>query len=421
MIGYLYIKMKNEVTMKKRLLMTVSVLLICPFLSLSAKSNAKTISFSDDFEKGAGQWEFFEKVTMTPLPAEGRIVDSGDKEHGKVLSLPPGELIALVKNSDGWTGYSVEGDVYFPATAASLMGLVYNLNLVPRSNWKGDTHKTRTEFGSMYIKCGGGYIRVNPHYDGTAGRALHDDYKTPLYGKAAVALKKWTHFKFEVAGGACHLYVEDMKKPQVTFNHYHNTSGRVGLRPRSAGSQCWVDNIKIKSIAALSFKGHILPEGVTHDKEKLITNWYAAGPLYDRLKEIETAPFNAAKTINVNGRAYRWRKFETDHRGCVISGKINDFIPHGRKLAYFHTTVSSKEKRETALRFSSRSFLTVFVNGKEAGKIKPVIHIWPDFWNGRRHVPTGLNITLKKGVNHILVLVDGGKYPGDGFYVFIDE
>lgn len=94
------------------------------------------ISFGDDFENGAGQWEFYLKRDMKPLPDDGKIIDSKDPSHGKVLSIPPGGMIALIKNSNDWSNYKVEGEVCFPKNEASLMGLVYNLNLVPRRNHK---------------------------------------------------------------------------------------------------------------------------------------------------------------------------------------------------------------------------------------------------------------------------------------------
>lgn len=394
------------------------IIIVILFLLMVWPAEAETISFEDDFRHGAGQWEFFAKKSMTPLPGEGLIIDSGDKEHGKVLSLPPGDLIALIKYSESWSNYKVEGDVCFPNTEASLMGLIYNFDLQPRPNLPVGQKANRTEFGSMYIKCGGSYIRVNPHYDGTAGRALYDDYKTPLTGDAAVRLKQWKHFKFEVVGGACHLYVGDMEKPKVTFNHYHRESGRVGFRPRTSGSECWIDNINITSIEKLSFDGTILPEGVKHQREELLTRWHAVGPFLSPVKEIERDQFDDEKVYTVKNVQYKWMSFEADHRGCVISGRINDFVFPFRMLSYYYTAVKVEKSKVTSLKFSSRSHLTVYVNGKLAGTIQPVVHIWPDFWSVGRHPATDISIAVKEGINHILVLVRGGKYPGDGFYAY---
>jgi len=409
--------------MKIKIVIIVILLTIVILLALYSwrcVSYQDTISMSDDFENGLDQWEFLDMRTMAPLSNEAGLVDSEDKEHGKVLSLPPGQLIALIKGSDHWNNYKVEGDVYFP-DSDSLMGLVYNLNLVPRPNWNGKDNRLRTEFGSVYIKCGGSYIRVNPHYDGTAGRALYDDYKTPLVGDAAIKVKEWKHFKYEVFGGDIHLYVDDMEKPKLTFHGYHHTSGRVGFRPRSAGSECWIDNVQVSTINELSFKGQVVPENVTWERDKLITDWDAIGPFSSRVMEIEESEVIMDRAYTVEGHEYRWASFLTDNRGCVISGKISDFNLPGRKLAYFRTLIHSDTETDSMLRFSSRSKLTVFVNGKAVGNIRQVEHIWPDFWKVKRHAPTDVEVSLKKGTNHIIVLVDGGQYAGDGFYAYVEQ
>jgi len=376
------------------------------------------ISFTDDFEGGTGKWEFLDMRTMKAQPPAGRIVDSGDGNHGRVLSLPAGNMIALVKGSEGWGNYKVEGEVCFPRNKSSLMGLVYNLNLVPRPNHKDPEKNLRTEFGSIYIKCGGSYIRVNPHYDGTAGRALYEDLRTPLTGEAAIELREWQRFKYEVVGGACHVYVADMDTPKVTFNDYHYSSGRVGFRPRSGGSEFWVDSVTVKSINDLTYRGPILPLSADYSPDKLRTTWDAIEPFKNRKTELEDEAFAPEKTCVENGQEYAWAPFPVDDRGCVLSGKICDFGSPRRKLAYFHTTMTAPTEESVTIQFSSRSKLTIFVNGEPAGQVDPVTHIWPDFWKKRRHKPTEIQARLKKGENHLVVLVDGGNYPGDAFYAY---
>jgi hypothetical protein len=408
--------------MKIKIVVIVILLAIVALLTIylwRKFSHQDVISMSDDFENGLDQWEFFDMRTMPPLPDEAGLVDTKDKAHGKALSLSPGQLIALIKGSDGWSNYKVEGDVYFPHSD-SLMGLVYNLNLVPRPDWAGEENKLRTEFGCIYIKCGGSYIRVNPHYDGTAGRALYEDYRTPLVGDAAIKPGEWKHFRYEVFGGDVHLYVGDMEKPQLTFPGYYHTSGRVGFRPRSGGSECWVDNVQVSAINELSFDGQVVPEGVTWEPDKLITDWDAIGPFSDRIAEIEESEASTDQTFTVEGQEYKWASFAADNRGCVISGKISDFIPPERRLVYLRTHIHSDVETDSKLRFSSRSTLKVFVNGKAVGTIREVEHIWPDFWKTERHNPTDVEVSLKKGDNHIVVLVDGGWYPGSGFYAYAE-
>ncbi|MHC4917049.1 MAG: hypothetical protein ACYTGB_16340, partial [Planctomycetota bacterium] len=43
---------------------------------------------------------------------------------------------------------------------------------------------------------------------------------------------------------------------------------------------------------------------------------------------------------------------------------------------------------------------------------------WYDFWRNPAHRGRKLAVDVKAGVNHLVVSVDGGKYPGDGFYAY---
>jgi hypothetical protein len=362
---------------------------------------------SDDFESGPGRWEIVDIRTLTALPEAGGIVDSGDPAHGHVLSMKAGQGMALIKGSEGWTNYSLEGEVCFPRGEASLMGLVYHLNALPRPGLTAGA-APRIEFGSIYIKCGGSYVRVNPHYDGTAGRALYEEYATDLTGAAAVRVGEWQRFRYEVVGANCHLYVGPVQHPQVTFDGYAQSAGRVGLRPRSGGDGFWVDNVRVRPLAALSYRGRV-PTQAEPDPSALLTRWRALGPFAAPVAEIEAGRDLA-----------EWRPFNVDRRGCVISGRICDFQEPGRRVAYFRTTVRSREGGQAKLRFSSRSALEVFVNGAVVGAVDPVEAIWPDFWRRPRHRPTDLSVTLRGGDNSILVRVTGGQYPGCGFYARLE-
>ncbi|MCK5135548.1 MAG: hypothetical protein KAR19_07140 [Bacteroidales bacterium] len=211
---------------------------------------------------------------------------------------------------------------------------------------------------------------VNPHCDGTAGRALYEEFKTPLTGEAAIELNKWIRFKYEVVGTACHVYVADMNTPKVTFNYYHYSSGRVGFRPRSGGSEFWLDNVTIKTIEELSYKGPILPKSVSYSPDKLLTKWDVIGPFTKRMEGLEKMGYSPDEKYIEEDQEYKWKSFPTDNRGCVLSGRICDFQPPGRKLAYFHSIITSPKKKEVAIKFSSRSKLAIFINGKSTTTIR---------------------------------------------------
>lgn len=393
-----------------RFIRVVQIAFLTASLCVTGSVNAlDSPVFSDDFESGLERWDILDMRSLSPLAGAATIVDSGDAKRGKVLSLKAGQGIALIKGSEAWTNYSFEGNVYFPDGNDSLMGLVYHLNELERSGLGDETHPPRIEFGSIYIKCGGSYVRINPHYDGTAGRALYDDYKTPLTGVAAVSVGRWQHFRYEVLGGKCHLYVGYQKEPHVTYHGFHLHSGRVGLRPRSVGSACWIDNVRIAPLAELSFKGNVRGRANT-DPAQLLTDWTSLGPFSAPMPDIEAGTTSVA-----------WQPFSVDPRGCIVSGRICDFQAPGRKIAYFRTDVNSDKGDKALLRFSSRSPLEVFLNGESVGTVKPVAHIWPDFWKVKRHVSSDLPLELKPGENNLIVRVHGGTYPGCGFYARLEK
>ncbi len=106
--------------------------------------------FRDDFKGDLSGWELVGAHAV-------RIRDSGDPEHGRVLELEPdGSVAALVKGSDQWGPLRIEADVLFPDDLDNYFGLIYHYT-------RGET---RTDFGSVYIKGNGSYIRVNPWRDG---------------------------------------------------------------------------------------------------------------------------------------------------------------------------------------------------------------------------------------------------------------
>lgn len=64
-------------------------------------------------------------------------------------------LVLRRPSIDSGAGVRVEGEVLFPESGHSYLGLIYNY---------GEA-KGRIDFGSIYIKGNDSYIRVNPHRD----------------------------------------------------------------------------------------------------------------------------------------------------------------------------------------------------------------------------------------------------------------
>lgn len=387
--------------------LVVGVCLLANAACQVANPSASDLLFSDDFEQGLQQWE---------LSGKHRIhrIDSQDPAHGKVLALHPGgdNIYALVKGSEGWNHYRVEGDVLFPEDEQNYLGFIYHYN----------QRHTRVDYGCIYIKGNGSYIRVNPHRDGLVARTIYEEYKTDLTGASAIVIGQWQRFKAEVVDSVVHFYVGDMDTPKVTFDHYEFSSGRVGFEPRIYGSPVWIDNIKISAIETLSYQGGILPAAITYKPEQFITQWHTIGPFRRRVETIEADGYLPEKPYRIGIEPYRWTSFSADGRGSMVSGRIFEY-PSAKSLVYFHAEITSEQARETLLQFSSTNHLTVWLNGKAIGEIEPTYRAWHDFLEVPDHQAGELRIELEQGANQLMLLAKsvGLDYTGDGFYVHLGQ
>ena len=406
--------------------MRLVLMMIVIGCGLVAGNAPKNISFFDDFEKGLGKWDLVNADKIY-------IKDSTDPRHGKVMCLNSGgeAVYALIKDSHDWTNIRVEGDVYFPHEYFSYMGLIYNYNVRGR----------RTDFGSIFLLApyadelepyfqnltkymewppddrSGNIILVNPHRDSNSSRMVYSEYWVALTAEKTLKPGEWGHFKGEIVGPACHFYVTDMETPQITYDFFEFSTGRVGFKPRFLGAPVWIDNIRVTSIKELSYKGPILPKGIVYKPEKLVTDWQVLGPFDRRMKEIEADGCLPEKTYRFQDQTYEWQPFETDPRGCVVSGRVTERFS-GRLFAYFHTEIVSPEPQEVSFEFSSNNPLVLWVNHKLVGDVKAQLTSWYDFRENPDHAGEKVKVSLVSGSNRVMVLVKGGRYSGDAFYLY---
>jgi len=104
-----------------------------------------------------------------------------------------------------------------------------------------------------------------------------------------------------------------------------------------------------------------------------------------------------------------------DGRGCLNTGRVIDRFS-GNWYGYFHTEISSDTDRQAVLEVSTANQLILWMNGEPLPEVKGQKHIWYDFLDNPEHKGSTVAVQLKKGVNHLLILVRGGRYGGDGFY-----
>jgi hypothetical protein len=365
--------------------------------------------FSDDFEAGLEKWDVSNAEVMT-------IFDSGDAEHGHVFRLAPAEaqIAALIRGSENWPAYRIEGEVLFPTDEHNYLGWIYNYAENGR----------RADLGSLYIKGNGTYIRVNPRRDWNPARMLYEEYFTRLTGDDAIVIGEWQRFAAEVDGSICHLYVGDMNVPKVTFDYYEGDSGKAGFKPRVVGGPVWIDNIRAVAIDGLTYTGPRRPEGIEYRRDELVTDWRVLGPLTRAYLDLEKLPAPGAVTgmeaaidsgsIVDDGIERRWEPFPADPRGAVLTGRVVEFLG-SRSVAYFATTITVPAGADLELQFSTLDDLALWRNGIFRGYVNGEIFAWHDFGRNPEHPPSDW-MRLEPGVNHVLVRVRGGIYATGGFF-----
>ena len=238
-----------------------------------------------------------------------------------------------------------------------------------------------------------------------------------MVGENKIEINEWGSFKAQIIGSECHFYVKNMHIPKVVFPFYENFKGRVGFKPRLRGGEVWLDNIRVKNIDEFSYSEKGKFNNIIYNKDSLLTDWKVSGPYKSRVAEIENPGENVT---NKDQQNYKWEKFESDQRGCVIAGRITRYSTE-EKYAYFLTEITSEENVMADMQFSTLNKLHVWVNSEYAGMIENQPYAWYDFFLNPEHKGNSLAINLQEGANKILVLVEGGNYGGDGFYAYIKK
>jgi hypothetical protein len=356
------------------------------------------VLFSDDFEGALEGWSITD-------PAAIRTVDSHDSVHGRILEMAPhdAQLGAFIRDSEAWGAYRVEGEVLFPTDEHNYLGIVYHYR----------ERDGRADFGSLYLKGNGSYIRVNPRRDWNPARMLYEELKVPLNGPSRIEVGRWYPFAFEVQGHACHFYVGDLRTPRVTFDLFEGDSGAVGFKPRVVGGPVWLDNVRVTAIDGLSYSGPPRPS-VAYDLSGVITNWRVLGPLTRAHPELEKLDDPGQGAVAEGGSRHAWRPAPVDARGAVVTGQVVDFLGP-RTVAYFLATLEVPEGSPRRVVFGAMDDLTLWHNGAFLGYAYRDDFAWHDVGRNPDHPPTDW-IDLGPGVHHVLVRIRGGVYASGGFF-----
>jgi len=202
---------------KMKLTITTPLFILFIIYSVTAQER-----FKDNFEGTLSGWRLTGEHAI-------EIIQSNDPGHGSVMAMQPdGIVYALIKNSDQWGPIRIEGEVKFPSNENNYLGVIYNYQ----------QNGSRVDFGEIYLKGNGSYLRINPWRDGNVSRLLYEEFKTSVGGDDEIKINEWHKFKAEIQGSTCHFYVGNMSIPKLTFKYFEIESGLVGLKPRVVGGGC---------------------------------------------------------------------------------------------------------------------------------------------------------------------------------------
>lgn len=374
------------------------VVLACLLIAAAAPAPAQEVLFEEGFEDGLGAW-------LIDDPEAIRVSDAGDPGHGPALLMEPSSarLAALIRGSEDWGSYRIEADFLFPTDEHNYLGLVYNLQ----------ERDGRVDLGSIYVKGNGSYLQVNPRRDWNPMRTVYPEYHVDLEGEAAIRIGRWHRFAAEVVGNVCHVYVDDMETPKLTFDMLDLDSGAVGFKPRVVGGPVWIDNVLATRIERLSYDGPPIP-AFRYQREQMVTEWRVLPRLTRTFPELERRAEPTAGTVSDRGVQVAWRELPADPRGAIVSARFVDFLGD-RTVAYFATTLDVEDAAGALLEISTADDLAIWRNGVFAGYDSRDPYAWYDFGDNPEH-PRTTSLPLVQGRNHVLIRVRGGIYATGGFF-----
>jgi len=317
-----------------------------------------------------------------------------------VIQLTPekGEYThAIYKASRDWSHLRIEGRFLFPTEGDGYLGLIYNYQ----------ERDGRKDFGCIYVKSNGNYIRVSPHHDGNPSWRLYEELKVELTGARRIEVGDWYQFRLDVVGHRAQLFLVDMETPILTFDWLHD-HGAFGLEARpGGGAPVWVDDLKVTQLDERDDPGP--PTELAGQPTELLTGWEIQGPF----DEAEARPNEAGiKHLDETG----WRDKSTDERGAVIAALDFDINSSPHSIVYLRTNVSSPKMVARQLALCTANRMQIWVNGEYLAEVEPTNYIWSDFPTNPAHTGTRLDIELRPGENEIVIRLDGGRFAGGGFF-----
>ena len=351
--------------------------------------SAQTLIFSEDFETDLRQW-----VSLAPEFVE---VIGEPRSANRVLMLTPkpeGFSHVLVKGSEEYKNVRMEGRFLFPTEGDGYLGFIYN----------HQKSENRTDFGCIYVKSNGSYIRMSPHYDGNPSWRLYEELKVSLDGARRIQTGAWYQFRLDVISNYATLYVDDMSTPVAEFDLFLRTGGALGLEARPGrGEPVWVDDVRVYELPS--------DIDVLQERQALastLTAWKAYSGAVDTM---------STDTATPEFQATGWYEISPDRRGAVITGKLTQFTTGDNYIVYLRAKFNVDDPPAPGwLAFSSANQLDVWLNGMYRGSVAPDLYIWADHATSAIHSGARLPVEPIAGENEVLIRVHGDTFAAGGFF-----
>jgi hypothetical protein len=343
---------------------------------------------SEDFENGIDGWQFDNPDQVEVITEPGT--------SNSVLQLTPKSrdfVSAIPWPEKDWKNVRVEGRFLFPTDGDGYLGFIYH----------HQADETRTDFGCVYVKSNGSYVRVSPHYDGNPSWRLYEEYRADLEGEQSIQVGAWYAFRLDVQGAQARLYIGDMDRAVASFDQAPTTSGAIGFEARPGrGEPVWVDDIVVSALPGAA----VQPVA----RAQVGPSWEIYGPL-------EPGEGDPAELPELDEQG--WRPFYPDPRGALITGAVAQFRSGEMNTVYLRTSVQVAEGEigPQWLAVSTANRLDIWYRGFYRGTVAGERFIWQDFLDSREHPGDRISLASVAGTNELIIRVHGGRFAGGGLYV----
>lgn len=357
-------------------------------LLLLANVAAAESVFVERFEDGLDRW--------SPSPVEKIQIVAEPEMENSVLQLTPNPdsfAHVLLKKQPDSSRVRVEGRFLFPTEGDGYLGFIYNYQQT----------EDRMDFGVIYVKSNGSYIRISPHFDGNPSWRLHEQARFDLLNNRKLEVGVWYPFRLDVSGHQASLAIGDLDQPLVTFSGAPTGEGQVGLEARPGrGEPVWVDDIVVSSLTGPPASS----EFVEHP------DWQFAGP-FEADNEVDlTVP---------SLESVQWQAVPTDPRGMLTTGLLTQYRSGKKRWVYLRYRFNMDEGQPgpTWLAASSANRLDVWFNGYFRGVVPPEQFIWTDYLVNPDRPGARLPLAPSVGENEIIIRVHGERFAGGGMFLSV--